>query len=222
MAELGESGDPRELIRGNPEAIEENARVLRSRAGAISRAADDLETIELAGWQGKAADRFRDKFGREPQKWYRASDSMEVSASALEGYAETLRWAQGRAEDAIRQWNSAQVASSAAREQRQAQATGGNPSLPGKDPGEAGRAAAEATLRRARSQLASAGDEAASIVQDGKAMAPERRTWLAKVGDFLLGPGMTAEDYGKRGPVLISRADCRYLEINFQLCKSSI
>ncbi|HKS43682.1 MAG TPA: hypothetical protein VJT49_00945 [Amycolatopsis sp.] len=76
MAELGETQDPQALVPGKPEAIEENARILRTRAGRAGDAADGLRAIDTGGaWQGPAARAFHDKFSYEPSKWFAAADS---------------------------------------------------------------------------------------------------------------------------------------------------
>ncbi|WET82612.1 hypothetical protein P3102_16105 [Amycolatopsis sp. QT-25] len=102
MAELGETSDPRTLVPGDPEAIEENARVLHGRRQATGQVGDSLRRIDTGSWTGPAATKFHDKFSYEPPKWLAASDSFEAVAEGLSAYAQTLRWAQGQASDAVR------------------------------------------------------------------------------------------------------------------------
>jgi hypothetical protein len=100
----------------------------------------------------RAGDAFRDKFSYEPNKWYAAADSLATAADALNTYAQTLQWAQGQAAEAIRLWDEAQATSARARQaydQAARQAAPGRPCPPFTDPGDAGRQAAQDTLRRA-------------------------------------------------------------------------
>lgn len=203
MAELGETTDPRSLIPGSPDAIVENARVLRGRAQATADTGEGLKRIDTGTWRGPAADAFHDKFSYEPVKWLQAGDSLDTGAVVLEAYAETLRWAQGQAGEAIRQWEQGQNATAAAKSQHdqeiaqaeaqnQANAASGNPArvqaAPLRDPGEAIRQAAQDTLNRAREQLIEAGDRTAATLRAESAAAPKHRNWL---GDFFsdLGEG---------------------------------
>jgi hypothetical protein len=96
--------------QGNPEAIEENIRVLRGRGDGTERAAEGLRAIDTGSWDGPAAREFHTKFSYEPNKWFDASDALHRGASLLEDYATTLRWAQGRAGEAIALWDKGQAA----------------------------------------------------------------------------------------------------------------
>ena len=189
MAELGETQDPQTLLPGKPEAIEENARALRARAGRAGDAADGLRTIDTGGaWQGPAAQAFHDKFSYEPSKWFAAADALQAAAGALDDYAETLRWAQSQATEAIALWNQGQAATrqaTAAHDAAAAQATAQNQPVPAfTDPGEASRQAARDTLNRAGAQLAEAGDVAAATLRDKMQYAPQESSWLDDVGNF--------------------------------------
>jgi hypothetical protein len=206
MAELGETTDPRSLIPGSPDAIVENARVLRGRGQATTNTGEGLKRIDTGAWRGPAANAFHDKFSYEPVKWLQAGDSLDTGAAVLETYAETLRWAQGKAGEAIQQWEQGQNATAAAKSQHdqavsqaeaqnQANAASGNPArvqaAPFSDPGEAIRQAARDTLNRARQQLIEAGDRTAATLRSEAAAAPEDRDWLDAVGGFFsdLGEG---------------------------------
>lgn len=192
MAELGETKDPRELVPGRPEAIEENTRVLLARAERAAHAAEGLRAIDTGSWEGPAAHAFHDKFSYEPAKWFTAADSLEAGAGALTNYASTLRWAQGQAGEAVRLWEQGQLATQqavAAHDAALAQAASQNqPVPPFADPGEASRQAARDTLTRARGQLSEAGDIAAGIVR-GETDAPEKSSWLDNLGDALSAAG---------------------------------
>ncbi|PRX49203.1 hypothetical protein B0I33_103236 [Prauserella shujinwangii] len=203
MAELGETEDPAALVEGKPEAIEENARVLRARADRATRAGEGLKSIDTGAWSGEAANAFRDAFDYEPVKWIKAGDALTAAADALDGYAATLRWAQGQAAEAIRLWNEGNAATQQAKQQHEAavaqataqnkaNAAAGNPTClspgPFVDPGEATRQAAREVLNRARQQLTSAGDQAVAILDTEADTAPENKSWGEHALDF--GAGM--------------------------------
>ncbi|WP_181775433.1 putative T7SS-secreted protein [Amycolatopsis pittospori] len=200
MAELGETSDPRALIPGDPDAIEENSRVLHGRREATGQVGDGLRRIDTGSWTGPAAKKFHDKFSYEPPKWLSASDSFVAVAEGLSAYAQTLRWAQGQAGDAIRMWDQGQATTADAKAQHdrnvanadaqnQQRAANGDPTrvavAPFSDPGEAIRQAARDTLDRAHQQLTEAGDRAAATISDEAGGAPTASDWLDDVGGFV-------------------------------------
>ncbi|WP_116201537.1 putative T7SS-secreted protein [Amycolatopsis circi] len=193
MAELGQTQEPTELVKGDAAAIEENVRALRGRADSAGRASDGLKSLDTGAWQGPAARDFHDKFSYEPAKWYTAADSLLSAADALAGYASTLRWAQSQATEAIAAWNKAQAATQQAQQQHNDASTraaaNGQPPPPFSDPGEAARRAAQATLDNARRQLSDAGDDAAAAITEATAGAPEDSSWLDDAGNFLADAG---------------------------------
>lgn len=155
---------------------------------------------------GRAADAFRDKFSYEPPKWLTVGDSFNAASIALAGYADTLRWAQRQAAQAIALWEDGEVTTRQAQSQHDAavaqantqnlaNATAGNPTVlwvaPFSDPGQAVRQVAQDTLDRARAQLAEAGDRAAETIRAQTGGAPEESSWLDNVGGFFgdLGEG---------------------------------
>lgn len=194
MAELGETQDPTELVKGKPEAIEENARVLRARADSADDAAQGLLAVDTGSWTGPAAQAFHDKFSYEPRKWFAASDALGSAADALDDYASTLRWAQSQATEAIAAWNRGQAATQqaqSAHDQAVAQAAANNQPAPSafSDPGEASRQTARAMLNRARAQLSEAGDTAAGILRGAMDTAPQESSWLSDLGPALANAG---------------------------------
>lgn len=193
MAELGQTQDPAALIPGNPEAIEENARVLQARAGEAGGAADGLKAIDTGAWQGPAATAFHDKFSYEPGKWYAAADSLQAASGALNDYAGTLRWAQAQAAEAVSLWTQGQAATQQAKasyDQAAAQAQANNQPPPVfTDPGETQRQAARDALNRARAQLADSGNITAQTLRDRAGQAPQKSGWLDDVGDTLAQAG---------------------------------
>lgn len=106
-AQLGESDDPKELIHGDPAAIRSAATHLRRFATAFHEVAKGMRGVDTGHWQGEAAAAFHATFTPHPVKWSTAGDSFEEAASALEGYAHTVAWAQEQAAESIRQYQRA-------------------------------------------------------------------------------------------------------------------
>ncbi|MCA1702134.1 MAG: hypothetical protein LC808_02235 [Actinobacteria bacterium] len=203
MAELGQTTDPKQLVPGEPDAIDRNVIAIRGRGETMGRAGDGLKKIDTDAWIGEAGDAFRDKFSYEPVRWYNGSDSFEETAAALDRYTITLRWAQGQAAEAIRLWARGDAATQqaisahnaavdAAHRQNQANAAAGDPTVvqvaPFSDPGEADRQAARDTLARARQQATEAGDRASKSIRAAGDKAPEESLWdglVGGVGDVL-------------------------------------
>ncbi|UOZ08578.1 putative T7SS-secreted protein [Amycolatopsis sp. WQ 127309] len=188
MAELGESADPKALVPGNPEAIEENIRVLRGRGDETEQAAEGLRAIDTGSWEGPAAHAFHDKFSYEPNKWYDAADALHRGASLLEDYATTLRWAQGQAVQAVALWDKGQAATEQAKTAHDAAAADaaahGQEPPPFTDAGEPARQAARDLLDGARAQLTEAGDSIAGLLDSEADAAPQQSGWLDDVGNF--------------------------------------
>lgn len=210
MAELGETSDPKQLIPGNPDAIDDDAAALRSRGQTMEQGAQSLKKIDTGSWTGPASNAFRDKFDYEPPRWFRAADSFDAAARALTSYADALRWAQAQAQEAIHLWNEGEAATREAKaayeakvaeanRQNEANAKSGNPARvdpgPFVDPGAAKRRAAQDILDRARQHLTEAGDRSANALRREGDNAPEQSAWEA----FLEGAGVIGGFVGNVG-----------------------
>ncbi|MET9832232.1 putative T7SS-secreted protein [Streptomyces sp. NPDC006385] len=101
-AQLGSTQDPRELIPGNPSKLTGCADKLDGHAKTLDGIGDELGSVRIPGWQGKAGDAFWEDFSGQKQKWYRGSDSLSAAAGALRDYARALTWAQEQAGEAVR------------------------------------------------------------------------------------------------------------------------
>lgn len=190
-AELGTAHDARALVPGDAEAVQATATRMRRYGDALHEAGEGLIRIQSPqGWAGPAAEQFRTAFEGEPRGWLKAGDSFHYAAGALERYSETLTWAQGQAKEAIRLWQEGEAASQQARaEHDQAQQQTGPSAAPAEipftDPGHAQRQAAQETLQRARSQLATAGQQAADVVGRARDQAPPQQRWLTEAAHSL-------------------------------------
>lgn len=161
--------------------------MLRARARSAEHAADGLRAIDTGSWQGAAARAFHEKFSYEPGKWLTAADCLDAGANALDNYADTLRWAQRQAGEAIHQWNRAERATQRHKQAVADAAAHNEPPPPFSDPGADGRQAARDTLARARTQLDEAGDIATGVLRGETRPAPEESSWFEEgaeaVGD---------------------------------------
>ncbi|SDO28532.1 RHS repeat-associated core domain-containing protein [Streptomyces sp. cf386] len=192
---LGESEDPRELVHGSVQALQARAKHLRDFSKAFENVGQGMRSLGGDGWQGKAADAFREKFDMHPRQWLTAADACEAAAGALETYADTVRWAQQQAQAAIDAYRRAQEDSRRATDAHNARVktyneaadqynaavsagheAGPKPTEPGAftDPGVAGRREAEESLAEARRQRTDAAREAQRKVADALEAAPPK------------------------------------------------
>ncbi|MEW2161208.1 putative T7SS-secreted protein [Streptomyces sp. NPDC007189] len=183
--QLGESDDPKELIHGDAAKLRETAGHLKNFAAAFGAVASGMQKLDSSDFKGEAADTFRKKFASHQVKWSQAADACGQAASALEGFAHTVEWAQGQAREAVAKYREGTAASKAHHKQVQAYhdavEQGGKdpgPKPSEQDPGDAARHAAEqmlAAARRQRNQLAA---EAADRVKAALKHAPREPSAL--------------------------------------------
>ncbi|MGW2344539.1 putative T7SS-secreted protein [Streptomyces sp. NPDC001661] len=199
---LGESDDPKELLHGSPDKIESTASHLRDFFSAFENVGQGMRGLDSGDWQGKAADAFREKFDVQPKAWLTAADACESAAKALESYADTVRWAQNQALEAIEKWRAAEQASKRAVDSYNARidaynsdvstynsaleqggTPGAEPVKPGPftDPGKEGRAAAEHLLAEARRQRDDAGRDAQRLVAAALETAPKKPDFVGRL-----------------------------------------
>lgn len=99
--QLGQSEQANELIHGSPTAIRESAKHLKDFFGAFDRVGQGMKALDPSNWKGEAATAFRDEFAMHPAKWMHAADACEAAGKALDAYADTVKWAQDQAQEAI-------------------------------------------------------------------------------------------------------------------------
>lgn len=194
MPELGQTTDPKALIFGEPGEIRKSTVHLTTYGDTMRQIGDGLKRLDTGGWTGKAADAFHRRFQDEPQRWLDAGDAFHAAATAINSYANTLEWAQGQADEALRLWQQGEQTTAQAKTQHdqataaaaQHAAANGQPppaEQPFQDPGEATREQARQTLNRARTQLDSAGYEAVGAVDRAQEHAPQEPTFLDDIGN---------------------------------------
>lgn len=220
MAELGQTTNPKELVPGNPEAVNNAADALVKDGDRMESVGQGLGRIETPGWAGEASNAFWDKFSGERPNWFKGSDAMSAAAKALTGHAGVLSWAQSQAQEAIDLWERGEAATreavaqhnaavEQANTQNQAAAAAGDPSRvtvsPFSDPGEELRQQAQELLGRAREQLNEAGIRTAQAISGHAGNGADAPSWLAKAADVAdaaineHGLGSTSREWFKAG-----------------------
>ncbi|MEU4813250.1 putative T7SS-secreted protein [Nocardia fluminea] len=105
--QLGETTDPKELIRGDPAKISEVAGHLGKIGTAIDQTGDALRKIDVAEWSGEASSAFHDEFAKQPKLWWDGADAMGKAKTALDTWYHEVTAAQAKAADAIAKWEAA-------------------------------------------------------------------------------------------------------------------
>jgi hypothetical protein len=70
-----------------------------------------MARIEVADWEGPAADAFHWVFDPEPKRWVKASDAMADASDHLRRYVAELRAARDKAAEARTLWQQGMAAS---------------------------------------------------------------------------------------------------------------
>ncbi|MBL1081231.1 RHS domain-containing protein [Streptomyces actinomycinicus] len=181
--QLDETEEADELVHGSPAKIRESAKHLRDFHSAFDKVGQGLKKVDSSGWKGEGGGAFRKKFGVHPTKWTQAAEACETAAGALEAYADTVKWAQGQAEEAVALYKKGVKAGEDAADDYRTKAETYNAKVrAGEDPGpkphqdlDAGRAdikAAVHKLAEARKQRNTAASEAQGKVKAALAHAP--------------------------------------------------
>ncbi|MEK2476211.1 putative T7SS-secreted protein [Streptomyces noursei] len=204
--QLGETEDPKQIVHGDVEKLNETVSHLKDFAAAFNRVADGMRKLGSGrGWSGQAADAFREAFEMHPKQWMHAADACDDAYQALKAYAETISWAQGKASEAIEKYRQAQQdrenalhawkskvdtyvaqGNSYNAAVQRGEDPGPQPTPPGDfvDPGTEGRDAAQGMVKNARSQRDEAAERARNAIQSALAHAPDKPqfTDLASAG----------------------------------------
>ncbi|MFI0808116.1 putative T7SS-secreted protein [Streptomyces echinatus] len=194
--QLGETEEADELVHGSPSKIRESAKHLRDFHSAFDKVGQGLKKVDSSGWKGEGGDAFRKKFGVHPAKWTQASEACRSAAGALESYADTVKWAQGQAKEAVELYKKGVKASKEAFEAHKEKVesykakakSGEDPGpepAPFKDPGKADVQAARQKLAEARKQRNTAASEAQGTVKTALAHAPAEPPPLDRLGNNL-------------------------------------
>ncbi|MGW2858191.1 putative T7SS-secreted protein [Streptomyces sp. NPDC001205] len=195
--QLGQSEEANELVHGYPDKIRASAGHLRDFHAAFAKVSSGLKKIDSSGWQGAAGNAFSEKFGVHPTKWAQASEACDAAAGALESYADTVKWAQAQAQEAVELYKKGQKASKDAADAYNKKADAYNAKIkanedpgprpePFQDPGKASIKAAVEKLAEARKQRNTVGSEAQGKVKAALAHSPAEPPPLERLGkDFV-------------------------------------
>lgn len=215
-AELGETTDRTALIPGSPETVHEAASTLTTRGGTLEAIGEAIGRVDTPGWFGEACSAFWDTFGPEKANWFTAADALTSAGTTLSGYADTLTWAQGQAQDAIDLYEQGEAATTTARTAHNETLTEyrnlGLPDTelaPFEDPGAGKKGEAQDILTGARTALLEAGDAAAAALRAGAGGDSGAPDWLATasqvakdaIDEFGLSVTQDSWDIGDDGPV---------------------
>lgn len=195
--QLGQTEDADELVHGNPGRISASAKHLKDFQSAFDKVGQGMRSLDSAHWKGEGGDAFRQKFEMHPTKWLHASDACETAGAALDAYADTVRWAQGQAKEAIALYKKGKLVSQqavTAYNQRidaynakvKADQDPGPVPEPFKDPGRADIQAAREKLAEARRQRNTAAATARGKIKAALAHAPAEPPPLDRLGDNLV------------------------------------
>lgn len=95
------------VVPGDPAELHAFATELTRFSQALESTGSALRAVDTqSGWNGPAADAFRDSFGRFTPHWFTAADAFRDAGAAVRRYADVLAWAQrqaGTAEEQLTQ-----------------------------------------------------------------------------------------------------------------------
>lgn len=154
-AGLGETEDPRELVRGDAAAIRSVSTSLLRFASGFGEISAGLSRAGTAHRESAAADGCPAGL---PGRWATAAEAMARASAALGSYAEAVEAAQARARRAVELWARGQA-------------------------GAAGREEARRVLAAARQARDEAAAEATAMLKSATELAPAGAPFPARMGD---------------------------------------
>ncbi|MFE9575344.1 putative T7SS-secreted protein [Nocardia sp. NPDC006044] len=183
--ELGETRDPKQLVRGEPSAIHDAAEALRKMGTSIDSTGTALRTIDTANWTGSAADAFNAVFDKQPKLWWDGADAMSNAAGALDNWYSEVVSAQGKAADAIAKWDEADTEERAKKNEWNALSDKDKSGRTLADTWTPIRDAARDILRGARAQRDGAAATATSKLLEAASTAPTEPPFTERWSDNL-------------------------------------
>ncbi|MFE9664082.1 putative T7SS-secreted protein [Streptomyces sp. NPDC005955] len=194
--QLGQTEEANELVHGKPDKIRASAKHLKDFHAAFDQVSSGMRKVDSSGWAGQGGDAFRKKFGVHPTKWAQAAAACEKASGALEAYADTVTWAQGKAKEAVELYKKGRKASEEAVDAYTKRVDAYNAKIkanedpgprpePFHDPGKADIKKAHETLAEARKQRNTAAGDAQAKVKAALAHAPAEPPPLDRLGSNL-------------------------------------
>jgi RHS repeat-associated protein len=214
--QLGQTGDPKQLIHGSVGKLRSTAAHLRDFKNAFNDVGNGLRGVDADELRGQTADAFLERVAVEPEKWFTAADACQRAAGALSDFADTVEWAQGQAQEAIDRYREANQTSEDARSAYNADVTAYNQAVdaynatapecrvPGalppcpaafQDPGPGEREAAQEILAEARRQRSEARERAEREIATARDAAPPMPSYSEQVGDAYTGLQLNASHF---------------------------
>ncbi|MFD3592916.1 putative T7SS-secreted protein [Nocardia sp. NPDC058640] len=180
--QLGETTDPKELIRGEPAKISEVSEHVGKIGTAIDQTGDALRKIDVADWSGDASSAFHEEFAKQPKLWWDGADAMGKAKRALDAWYHEVTAAQAKASDAIAKW---QAADTEERDRKNAWNAQTDDQRKGKNLTDTWtdiRNEARAILNGARTQRDNAANAAVAAITAATETAPTEPPFLSRWG----------------------------------------
>ncbi|MFI8266251.1 putative T7SS-secreted protein [Streptomyces sp. NPDC085665] len=199
--ELGQTDDPKKLVYGSVSKIRAQVSHLNDFKTAFESVGNGLKTMtQPEGLRGETANTFRETVAKEPPRWFKAADAFGKAADAMGRFAETVEWAQGKAKEALEEYEHAQKVSTDARTAHNKAVTAYKDAVEAKkdplparpvdakdfvDPGKALASAAQDKLDNARKQRNEVAGTTATAVRAARDAAPPKPSYTQQLGDGL-------------------------------------
>jgi hypothetical protein len=199
--DLANGTNPQALVPGDPDAIASKAATMITVGEAMGHTGDAMARLSLEdGWQGEAAELFRERIAPFPDAW-RRGQALADAGHALTTYSETLRHAQSQAAQAIQEHAAAAAKTKAAVDaynqavdQYNSAATAATvglgpapaPLAAFSDPGAAGRAHAQQLLDDARHSVDAAAQQLLPVLNRARDELPAQPDWWSQLTGSIL------------------------------------
>ncbi|MEV0687179.1 putative T7SS-secreted protein [Nocardia sp. NPDC050378] len=180
--ELGETTDPKELIRGEPAKIREVAEQLGQIGTAIDQTGDALRKIDVSDWTGDASTAFHEEFAKQPKLWWDGADAMGKAKGALEAWVHEVEAAQTKAAEAIAKWQAADNEERDRKNEWNAKSDEDRKDKSLTDTWTAMRDEARSILNGARTQRDNAANTAVTAITAATETAPQEPPFLSRWG----------------------------------------
>ncbi|MFD4433003.1 putative T7SS-secreted protein, partial [Nocardia sp. NPDC058497] len=182
---LGETEEPKELVRGEPSRINEVAEHVGKIGTAIEQTGDALRKIDVADWTGSAASAFDEEYAKQPKLWWDGSDAMSKAKAALDMWFHEVTAAQTKAGEAIAKWKQADTEETNRRNEWNAKSDDDRKGRTLTDTWTVLRDEARAILRDARTQRDNAANTAVAAINAATEKAPTEPPFLSRWGSNL-------------------------------------
>ncbi|MER6393168.1 putative T7SS-secreted protein [Streptomyces sp. NPDC001523] len=206
--ELGQTDDPKKLIHGSASKLRATASHLSDFQAAFDLTGEGLKGLDHDGIQGASAEAFRTKAQKQPPRWFAAADAFETAAGALNRFADTVEWAQGRAKEALNEYKTAVEMSVAAHDAYNKWVDSYNVAVRAKqdplparpmgftDPGTDGIKAAREKLAEARRQRDEAARAVVQTLRTARDAAPPLPSAAMQLASEMFQMGVETEHVG--------------------------